>query len=46
LLTLRMLVSAPIYLGVLGWVLYNTTLTRPSAHEFASIMGLGLKQLP
>jgi drug/metabolite transporter (DMT)-like permease len=41
LLTLRMLVSAPIYLGVLGWVLYNTTITQPSSREFASIMGLG-----
>lgn len=41
LLTLRMLVSMPVYLGVLGWTLRTSTLTRPSGKELASIMGLG-----
>ena len=41
LLSLRMLVSLPFYLIALIWALRQTSLTLPSGHELASIMGLG-----
>ena len=40
-LPLRMLVSMPVYLGVLGWTLMTKPIIRPSVGDLLSIMGLG-----
>lgn len=41
LLTLRMVVAAPFYLGVLIWLLYKTQITKPAQHDLHMMIGLG-----
>ena len=41
LLTLRMLVAAPFYFGVLCWLLYKTKVERPIRQDFLAIIVLG-----
>lgn len=41
LLTLRMLVAAPFYLGVLLWLLYKTSLIKPTVSDRWMMVGLG-----
>ncbi|WP_020393748.1 DMT family transporter [Thiolinea disciformis] len=41
LLTLRMLVAAPFYLGVLLWLFYKTPLTPPVHSDLGMMIGLG-----